>query len=343
MDNECSYPKWIDNRIRKRKFKDLSGEIFGNLTVLYRSTDEIMSNGNKTPKYACQCACGEYVLVRATSLKNGHTSSCKTCNRSKSLKNKNLDNLTGQRFNRWLVLERAESVLEPRGKYATMWKCKCDCGTIRDIRASALKANLTHSCGCYNYDQKTVIRDLYKKRFGIWTVIGSKSVTQFSDKSNRWFYSWLCKCDCGTIKYVSEQSLVTNKSLSCGCTSDPLLEVWTRTFLDKHNVKYIRQKTFKDLKGLGNGLLSYDFAIYEDDELRMLIECQGRQHYEVSEFFGGLDIFKKQIEHDKRKKQYAISLEIPLIEIDYHCKNNQQIENILKPIFKKYNLTKNNK
>lgn len=339
MKNKCDYPKWIDNRIRKRNFENLSGNKYGKLTVLYRSTDEVMSNGNKTPRYACVCECGDYILVRATSLKNGHTTSCKRCNRKESLKNKNLENLIGQRFNRWVVLKRAENVLEPRGKYATVWTCKCDCGTVRNIRASALKANLTYSCGCYNHERKTIIRKLYLEKFGMWTVIGLDPIIKKSNQTGRWSYNWLCKCECGTIKYVSEQSLINNKSLSCGCTSDPFLEVWTREFLNKYNISYVKQKTFNNLRGIGNGLLSYDFAIY-DNELKLLIECQGRQHYEVSKFFGGIKAFEKQIKHDLRKKNYANDLNIPLIEITYHSKSYIEIKHILKPIFEKHNLMK---
>jgi len=45
----------------------------------------------------------------------------------------------------WTVIEKCSY------KYAnkmTMWKCKCSCGTIKDVREYYLKSGLSKSCGC---------------------------------------------------------------------------------------------------------------------------------------------------------------------------------------------------
>lgn len=329
------YPKWVDNRLRKRRFNDLSGQRFGRLTVLYRSTDELMSNGNTTPRYACVCDCGGHALTRATALTSGHTSSCGNCTKSEALKGRNLEDLTGQRFNRWTVLERAESVIEPRGKAATVWKCRCDCGTVKNVRASALKGNLTYSCGCYKHEQLTVIRDLVGQSFGLWTVLEKDKEPWVSPSNGRWYYTWLCKCECGTIRSVTEQSLVANKTISCGCTVEPSLEAFTREYLQSSDIDFKRQVTFEGLRGIGNGLLSYDFAIYgEDSNILCLIECQGKQHFAPYEFFGGVEQFKVQQEHDSRKRKYAKKSNIPLLEITYHAKTYDDVANILADFLK---------
>lgn len=52
-------------------------------------------------------------------------------------------NLKGRRFGRLLVVKMTES---ERGMMH--WLCRCDCGNLRDVRASNLKAGLTKSCGC---------------------------------------------------------------------------------------------------------------------------------------------------------------------------------------------------
>ena len=54
-----------------------------------------------------------------------------------------LIDLTGQRFGRLVVVERAES----KGK-RTMWKCLCDCGNTKVVGAGNLKNGHTTSCGC---------------------------------------------------------------------------------------------------------------------------------------------------------------------------------------------------
>jgi hypothetical protein len=54
-----------------------------------------------------------------------------------------LIDLTGKRFGRWNVLNRAQN----RGR-ALMWNCKCDCGTIKEVHGTSLKSGASKSCGC---------------------------------------------------------------------------------------------------------------------------------------------------------------------------------------------------
>lgn len=62
--------------------------------------------------------------------------------------------LTGQRFGRLVVVERAGS---DKHKHAT-WKCQCDCGEVRVLCSGNLRNGLVNSCGCLRVDSN-------KKRF----------------------------------------------------------------------------------------------------------------------------------------------------------------------------------
>lgn len=100
-------------------------------------------------------------------------------------------------------------------------------------------------------------------------------------------------------------------------------------YLHKHGVEFRRVKTFDDLIGVGGKKLSYDFYV---PQLNLLIEHQGEQHEHPVVFpnmsdDAAIENFKKQQEHDKRKKQYAIDHNINLLEIWYYDFDN--IENIL--------------
>jgi hypothetical protein len=54
---------------------DLTGQVFSELTVLYRSSE--CGNGKKpVVKWACRCSCGKTVAVKSDSLLSGHTGSC---------------------------------------------------------------------------------------------------------------------------------------------------------------------------------------------------------------------------------------------------------------------------
>ena len=55
--------------------KDLTGQVFGNLTVIQRSS--LHGNGVKpVTMWECLCSCGKVVTVKADALKSGHTVSC---------------------------------------------------------------------------------------------------------------------------------------------------------------------------------------------------------------------------------------------------------------------------
>lgn len=62
------------------------------------------------------------------------------------------ENLINKKFNRLLVIEEAPS----RNK-KTYWKCKCECGTILEVRADALKSGKTKSCGCLNTETRSAL------------------------------------------------------------------------------------------------------------------------------------------------------------------------------------------
>src|SRR5688572_32979795 len=57
--------------------------------------------------------------------------------------------LTGNRYGRLLVIERAENRYSGKDKIPTVyWICLCDCGTIADYNACSMRQGLVKSCGC---------------------------------------------------------------------------------------------------------------------------------------------------------------------------------------------------
>lgn len=54
------------------------------------------------------------------------------------------EDLTGQRFGRWFVLEKTR---DKRNRIC--WICRCDCGTEKVVQGYTLKNGDSTSCGCY--------------------------------------------------------------------------------------------------------------------------------------------------------------------------------------------------
>lgn len=84
------------------KFKDLTGERFGRLTVLRRAENHIQPNGAPVVMWECQCDCGNIIITRSSSLTCGRTFSCgcyhEECAQKQGKLNKKYNNfdLTGK-------------------------------------------------------------------------------------------------------------------------------------------------------------------------------------------------------------------------------------------------------
>jgi hypothetical protein len=66
------------------KIKDLTGQKFGNLTVMERADDYISPKGKHYVRWLCKCDCGNTVVVIGGSLKKDSTKSC-GCQRNISI------------------------------------------------------------------------------------------------------------------------------------------------------------------------------------------------------------------------------------------------------------------
>lgn len=172
------------------KTKDLTNHHFGNLEVISYAG---IKGGRAS--WNCLCSCGKTRIFKANILQSGRASSC-GCKRIK--------NLTGKRFGRLIVTERAQN---KDGYGAARWKCLCDCGNKKEIYSSALVQGRTTSCGCSihhvlnigdKFNQLTIIKPFYGK-----------------DKNNN--YLCKCRCICGKEVVISTHQLVRNKTKSCGC------------------------------------------------------------------------------------------------------------------------------
>lgn len=133
--------------------------------------------------------------------------------------------LTGKRFGRWLVIERAENRIEG-GKGKSQWLCRCDCGIERIVTGKRLRSGHSQSCGCYRIDcvqqagHQRRIR-LEGQTFGLLTVL------QFENGF------WLCSCHCGNTCSRKREQLIRKHNHSCGCqlegegiVKNPAYHVW---------------------------------------------------------------------------------------------------------------------
>lgn len=105
----------------------------------------------------------------------------------------------------------------------------------------------------------------------------------------------------------------------CPICNESVLEREIITFLENENIKYeYRYHT----EWLGN--LELDFYL---PEYNLAIECQGLQHFEPIEHFGGIERFVKQIENDKLKMEKCCEQKIKLLYFS-NLKKEKMITNL---------------
>lgn len=265
--------------------------------------------------------------------------------------------LTGTRFGKLTVIERADDFILSNDHRCIQWVCQCDCGSTVIIKGSSLIAGYNKSCGCSRYgdnetkqmwkeferlsecDAEEILQqyniakptkcvthisggvgkfqDLIGKKFGLWMVLERAETRKY--RSGGQAICWTCRCECGTIKSVPGRDLKSGASQSCGCLkSMSQLEYHVKNYLTEHRIRFEYQKKYNDLQGIGGKLLSYDFLILNQNESVCLIECQGEQHYRPIKKFGGAKKLLRQTIHDKLKREYAENvLHIPLYEVEY--------------------------
>lgn len=235
--------------------------------------------------------------------------------------------LTGQKINRWTIIERAEN----KGK-AVYWKCKCECGTIKDVKGSHLRDGSSQSCGCL---QKEIAKDflsqvgqnnfndLTNKEFGFWTVIKDSG-----KRASNGAIIWHCKCQCGEEKDLESRYLLKNISISCGCQRrlSKGEEKITKILTDA-NIPFQTQKTFENCRFPDtNALAKYDFFVNNE----YLIEYDGEQHFFYNNNgWANEEKYKKTKEHDEYKTKWCKENNIPLIRISYEKYETLNINDLL--------------
>lgn len=172
---------------------------------------------------------------------------------------------------------------------------------------------------------------LYPSKAKYWSKNNEKSPYEIAPKSGD-KYKFICE-NCGKEFDRNLRDLNRyNTGVYCTDCNNSELEETTKQVLQKYNIKYEREKEFEKLIGEGNKPLRYDFYL---PDCNLLIELQGIQHEEWQKTWMSKERFERQLEHDKRKREYAKQHNIKLLEIWYYDMDN--IEDIL---IKELNLKK---
>ena len=133
------------------------------------------------------------------------------------------------------------------------------------------------------------------------------------------------------IKIICEKHGVFNQTPNkhlngqgCPICKNSRGELSIRKLLIDNNIIFKQEKIFNDCKD--QTYLPFDFYL---KDYNLCIEFDGKQHFEISDFFGGECGFKKRQKHDQIKNQYCKDNNIDLIRIRYDENINDKLGSIL--------------
>lgn len=230
-------------------------------------------------------------------------------------------NKIGEKYGKLTIIGFDEERIEKEGKTYVFAKCDCPLEKVISVRPSDLMRGNTLSCGCLR--QKLIIGKQY----------GKLTITSYNEeKTKETHHSYVnvfCSCNPTKQYVVRTDSILSGKVVSCGCERQSALERKVEEILNNLFFPYKKEYSFDSLKSIFNIPLRFDFYLPKQ---KILIECQGKQHYEPIDYFGGEESFKKQLENDNLKRRYCKENNIKLIEIpywDYDIINEEYLLNLL--------------
>lgn len=119
--------------------------------------------------------------------------------------------MIGKAYNCWTVVGLSTTPCFVR--------CKCRCGTEREVNVSLLKSGGSKSCGCVKtkkdgtpYAPRSAVKKVAAgQRYGRLTVL------EKTDRRLGGRVVWKCRCNCGNVAYVTASRLKSGATKSCGC------------------------------------------------------------------------------------------------------------------------------
>lgn len=309
---QCEECGRIESGLKRRK--DLTGKRFGHLVVKRMIYDHKDDNGRNRTLCECECDCGNIVTKRMEDLNPAIPQSC-GCSYQEVVERK-VHNVIGETFDRLTVLDEYT-----KDGYRKVL-CRCVCGTVKEYVKTEVTSGGTKSCGCLHRERTSIANT--KDWTGYISDAGVVAIKRIKkNDKGQWLWEWKCPL-CGNTFLALPAIIANNHTTSCGCQIQSSGEKIIKHILEKNHIEFIPQYSFDDCKYKYK--LKFDFAIFKNGKVFLLVEFDGKQHFEPIKFFGGEENFAETKIRDSIKNEYCVKNNIPLLRINYTT-SKEEIEN----------------
>lgn len=187
---------------------------------------------------------------------------------------------------------------------------KCSCGrSFSRAWADVVNNGQTHCSVCCHSTPYTLDE--------VNEICNSLGIVCLEDKYVNVNTKMKFKCSCGEIFEKTFTQIVNLNQFRCKkCShSESLGECIIREFLEKNNIEFKQEYRIEDCRN--KNPLPFDFAILQDNTVKLLIEFDGIQHFKPRDGFGGEQEYNTRIVNDEIKDNYCKLNGIKLIRIPY--------------------------
>ena len=310
--HSCAMEKTLNSTTKKHE-EYLSELLIKNPTI--EVVDEYI-NSNTPITHLCKIH-NIYWKTSPSSILRG--SGCSQCEKDKvHLANKKSEE---QYVNDVNIINPNIVVLESYINNSTPILHKC---IIHNIEWKAHPASILHGSGCYE--------------------CGMEKLKIATTKTNEQYIKELNNVNSNIVvleKYIGANTPILHKCLidgyqwyaqpsnilfgkGCPQCKESRGERQVRQWLDNHKIMYNKQYKFDDCQDAKP--LPFDFYL---PDYNVLIEYDGKQHFEPVEYFGGQESFEKTVKHDNIKNEYCKNNGIQLLRIPYYKNVEEELNNFL--------------
>lgn len=296
----------------KSKNKTLSHSSFLNRVSIPEKFTFLTKYKGMDKKIKVKCnICGHIWKPYAGNLTKGH--GCPQCHHNKI---GDIKRLTNKEFIQRVKKQVGDEYTFLESYQTSKIKLKVKhnkCGHIYKVTPNDFLNNGTRCPECYGNKRKTT--DRFKEE--VYNLVGNEYVvlgeyknckTKIKIKHNK----------CGNVWEITPSHFLGRRR--CPECSSSRMENRVFEILNKKNINYTYQAKLKGCNSNQGNALLFDFKIETPETI--MIECDGRQHYEPNDYFGGEKGYKKRKCHDLIKDNYCQQNNISLLRIPYWEKNN---------------------
>ena len=225
--------------------------------------------------------------------------------------------LSKEKYEHFKAIKRIKPYTNSRNAH---WLCLCECGQYFISTSAHLNSGSCKSCGHLQKDKASQsLKKYHEDNKGKPKVnyVGYKSgkltVISFSHIDKNHHSVWNCQCECGNIKQIASPELAKKDTKSCGCLNQSYGSYKIEQILLKNNIPFEKEKTFETCRfPNSNALARFDFFVNG-----ILIEFDGKQHYEYVGGYFTYNDFQNLQKRDEYKNKWCKENNIPLIRIPY--------------------------